>query len=259
LVAERVKKDQDAPPPAPRQSCSFVHCDRKWTRDGNIVVGHNTMQSYADVLPSVIEDILPRTDIAFFGKPARGGSTAAQTFHHGRRNRGSETTIGGFDGFDTNGIPEFARMRRATQDAGSIEAWCETMKRGNNGGYANAWLLGDVNTGEIARLELGLKYVGYEKKKDGYFLGSNVAEDRKILRLETEKNDTDIRASSIARRVRWKELMKQHAGRLTWNSPNALRPITQTCIGERCGPAAGPFAVISISIRTFRARGTRSV
>ena len=29
---------------------------------------------------------------------------------------------------------------------------------GNNGGYANDWLIGDRKTGEIARLELGLKH-----------------------------------------------------------------------------------------------------
>ena len=68
---------------------------------------------------------------------------------------GSETTIGGFHGFSEWGIPEFVRMRRATQDAGNIDEWCEIMKKGNNGGYANAWLLGDVNTREIARLGAG--------------------------------------------------------------------------------------------------------
>ena len=93
-------------------------------------------------------------------------------------------------------------MRRATQDANSLDAWSEIMKRGNNGGYANAWLIGNVNSKEIARLELGLRYVGYEKKRDGYFIGSNVAENRKILRHESERTDTDIRTSSVARRVR---------------------------------------------------------
>jgi len=29
------------------------------------------------------------------------------------------------------------------------------MKVQNNGGYANAWLIGDIKTNEIARLELG--------------------------------------------------------------------------------------------------------
>jgi hypothetical protein len=88
------------------------------------------------------------------------------------------------------------------------------MKKGNNGGYANAWLLGDVNTGEIARLELGLKYVGFERSKDGFFIGSNIAEDPHILRLETDTKDDDIRLSNVARRVRWKQLMKENAGKI---------------------------------------------
>ena len=66
-------------------------------------------------------------------------------------------------------------------------------EEGNNGGYANAWLLGDIKTGEIARLELGLKYVGFERTRDGFFTGSNVAENLKILRLESNVNETDIR------------------------------------------------------------------
>jgi hypothetical protein len=32
------------------------------------------------------------------------------------------------------------------------------MNIGNNGGYANDWLLGDRKTGEIARFEQGLKH-----------------------------------------------------------------------------------------------------
>ncbi len=42
--------------------------------------------------------------------------------------------------------------------------------------------------------------------------GSNVPEDRKLLKMETDRSDVDIRMSSIARRVRWKQLMKQNAG-----------------------------------------------
>ena len=127
---------------------------------------------------------------------------------------GSETTIGNFEHFSEKGIPEFVRMRRATQDAANIDQWCAIMKKGNNGGYANAWLVGDVQAGEIARLELGLKHIGFERTKDGFFIGSNIAEDPRILRLETSTKDDDIRLSSVARRVRWKQLMKENAGRI---------------------------------------------
>jgi hypothetical protein len=207
-------KDQPVPSAAP-ESCSSFVATGSWTRDGNVVLGHNTMQSYADVMPDVIEDIVPAHGHRILWQTTAGWIHSGTDFFITDAGlAGSETTIGGFEGFDTNGIPEFTRMRRATQDAGSIEEWCGIMKAGNNGGYANAWLLGDINTKEIARLELGLKYVGYEKKKDGYFIGSNVAEDRKILRLETDRKDTDIRASSVARRVRWKQLMKEYSGKI---------------------------------------------
>ena len=38
---------------------------------------------------------------------------------------GSETTIGGFHGFNEKAIPEFVRMRRATQDASTLDQWCD--------------------------------------------------------------------------------------------------------------------------------------
>ncbi len=210
-----LKKIKDQPVPEGRQSCSSFIATGRWTKDGNVVLGHNTMQGYEDVLPRIIEDIVPAHGHRILWQTSPGWIHSGTDFFITDAGLvGSETTIGEFDGFDTNGVPEFVRMRRATQDAGSMDEWCAGMKRGNNGGYANAWLLGDVNTKEIARLELGLKYVGYEKKCDGYFIGSNVAEDPKILRFETDSKETDIRASSIARRVRWKQLMKQYAGQI---------------------------------------------
>lgn len=210
-----LKKIKDAPPSPVRQSCSSFIATGAWTKDGGVVLGHNTMQSYADLMPKVIHDLAPSRGHRILWQTSAGWIHSGTDFFVTDAGLvGSETTIGSFEGFDTNGIPEFVRMRRATQDAGSLDAWCQIMKRGNNGGYANAWLLGDINTREIARLELGLKYIGYEKKRDGYFTGSNVAEDPKILRLETEKNETDIRNSSVARRVRWKQLMKQHEGKI---------------------------------------------
>jgi hypothetical protein len=66
-----------------------------------------------------------------------------------------------------------------------------------------------------ARLELGLKYIGFESTKDGYFAGSNVAENKPLLRLETERSETDIRKSAAARRVRWKQLLLENKGRIT--------------------------------------------
>jgi hypothetical protein len=197
------------------QSCSAFIATGSMTRDGGIVLGHNTMAAYYEAQPNVVIDIVPNKGNRILMQATPGWiHSGADFFVTGAGLVGAETTIGGFEGYDPDGVPEFSRMRRATQDARSIAEWCAIMKRGNNGGYANAWLLGDVNTGEIARLELGLTYVGYEATHDGCFTGSNIAESLKILRLETATRDTDIRESSVARRVRWKQLMAQHAGRI---------------------------------------------
>ncbi len=185
------------------------------TRDGNVVLGHNTMMDYEGALPNVVADIVPEHGHRILWQTQPGWIHSGTDFFITDAGLvGAETTIGAFEGFESNAVPEFVRMRRATQDAASIEEWCAAMRRGNNGGYANAWLLGDINTREIARLELGLKVVAFEKKRDGCFTGSNVAEDLKLLRFETNAKDTDIRDSCVARRVRWKQLMKQYAGRI---------------------------------------------
>ena len=204
----------ETPPPA-RESCSSFIATGSMTRDHNIVLGHNTMNRYVEVLANVVLDVLPEKGHRILMQATPGWIHSGTDFFVTDAGLvGSETTIGGFDSYETNGIPEFVRMRRATQDAGSIDDWCAVLKRGNNGGYANAWLLGDVRSGEIARLELGLKQVAFERKRDGVFLGSNIAEDRKLLVFETDANENDIRLSSIARRVRWKQLMAQSQGRI---------------------------------------------
>lgn len=213
--AKRLRDGSPAPAYGPKESCSSFIATGSFTADGNVVLGHNTMEDYCDVLPNVIEDIVPTHGHRILWQTSPGWIHSGTDFFITDAGLvGSETTIGGFDGFDTNGIPEFIRMRRATQDAGSLDEWCDIMKRGNNGGYANAWLLGDVNTKEIARLELGLKNIGFEKKRDGYFSGSNVAEDPKLLRYETSSDETDIRSSCVARRVRWKQLMQENKGKI---------------------------------------------
>ena len=212
---EELKKIKEGKVNPAHQSCSAFIATGSMTADGGVVLGHNTMQGYWIALPSVIIDIVPEKGHRILMQTYPGWIHSGTDFFITDAGLvGAETTIGAFEGFDPKGVPEFSRMRRATQDATNIDQWCAIMKRGNNGGYANAWLLGDANTREIARLELGLKYVGFEKKRDGYFVGSNVAEDLKILRFETTDHETDIRETEVARRVRWKQLMAQNAGRI---------------------------------------------
>lgn len=202
-------------PEDPKVACSSFIATGSWTKGGGVVLGHNTMTSYTTADCNVVLEIVPRRGHRILMQGSPGWVHSGTDFFVTDAGLvGSETTIGGFHGFDEKGIPEFVRMRRATQDASSIDEWCAIMRKGNNGGYANAWLVGDANTGEIARLELGLRHVGFERTKDGYYTGSNVAENVKILRLETDTEETDIRNSDVARRVRWQQLMKENRGRI---------------------------------------------
>ena len=105
----------------------------------------------------------------------------------------TETTITQFEGWDPKGKPEFMRSRKALQYANSIDDYVRIIKEGNNGGYANDWLIGDRKTGEIAYLELGLKNTPLWRTKDGYFVSSNFARDPKLIHEETSGFDPERR------------------------------------------------------------------
>jgi hypothetical protein len=126
----------------------------------------------------------------------------------------TETTITQFEGWNPDGKAEFVRARKALQYADSIDAYVRIMQDGNNGGYANDWLLGDRKTGEIAQLELGLSKTGLWRSNDGYFVGSNWARDPEVIRLDTRFDPANLETSPNARRVRWEQLMAQNRGKL---------------------------------------------
>jgi len=107
------------------------------------------------------------------------------------------------------------RSRKAMQYAGSIDEYVDIIKDGNNGGYANDWLIGDRKTGEIAYLELGLKNTPMWRTRDGYFVSSNFARDPKLIAAETpDFRPDDLSLSENARRVTWEKKMTEAKGRI---------------------------------------------
>ena len=199
-----------------RPGCSAFVAAGDATADGKIVMAHNSWIGYpAGRFCNIIVDIVPESGHRILMQswgPCLYSAT--DFFITGAGLVGAETTIGSFEGYDPKGVPVFVRARKAMQYAESIDEWAEIMVEKNNGAYANSWLLGDTKTGEIARFELGLRHHAIEKKKNGYFTGSNVAEDVKILREETGASYDDIRDCRVARRVRWEQLMKEHYGKI---------------------------------------------
>ena len=196
--------------------CSAFVATGKYTRDGRPVIGHNNWTSYASGERwNIIFDIRPSggSRILMDGQP--GLIHSADDFGiNGIGIAITETTISGFSGFDPKGIPEFVRARKAMQYATTIDEFADIMKYGNNGGYANTWLVADVRSNEIASLELGLKNVTLQRTRDGFFVGSNFAADAKLTREETNFDVTDRSGSANARHERWLALMEQYKGRI---------------------------------------------
>src|SRR5581483_9161172 len=100
------------------------------------------------------------------------------------------------------------------QYAGSIDDYARIMREGNNGGYANNWLVADRKTDEVASLELGLKNTPLLRTRDGFFVGSNFAADPKLTKEETQFDPNDKGASDNARHARWLALMAQYKGKI---------------------------------------------
>jgi hypothetical protein len=126
----------------------------------------------------------------------------------------TETTITQFKGFDSTKIPEFSRARKSAQYANSIDDVIKIFTTGNNGGYANDWLIGDTKTNEVAKLELGLKDYQIWRSKDTAMIGSNFASDPKLIADETTFSTKDSTTSPNARKRRMEQLVTDYKGKL---------------------------------------------
>jgi hypothetical protein len=205
------------PTHAPRYGhCSAFVATGSWTKDHQIVMAHNNWTTYVEgVRWNIIFDIVPQQGYRILMDGFPGVIASDDDF--GVNSAGiliTETTITNFHGWNANGKPEFVRARKAMQYAHSIDDYVKIMLDGNNGGYANDWLLGDRKTGEIARFELGLKHSKVWRSKDGYFAGSNFPSDPALTRDETTFDPDNPANSANARHVRWDQLMQANKGKI---------------------------------------------
>jgi hypothetical protein len=198
------------------ERCSAFVATGSYTKDGKVIIAHNDWTSYLDGARwTIIFDIVPISGQRILMDGFPGAIHSADDF--GINAAGimiTETTISHFSGYDPNGIPEFIRARKAMQYATSIDDFARIMKTGNNGGYANTWLVADRKTNEIASLELGLKNVTLLRTADGYFVGSNFPSDPKLVKEETNFDVKDMANSANARHLRWEQLMAEYKGKI---------------------------------------------
>lgn len=197
--------------------CSAFIATGSYTADGNVVVAHNSFSPFeVGSYVNVILDVVPDTGHPFIMQAQPGFIHSFTDFYvSNRRFIITETTIGGFNAYDPSGVPEFVRIRRAAQYAESLDDITAILLEGNNGGYANTWLAGDIETREIMRLELGLKFHKVDKTTDGAFAGFNAPLDPRIRNFECSNSGfADVRRHQGARQVRIPQLLEEYKGRL---------------------------------------------
>ena len=198
--------------------CSAFMATGDYTKDGKIVLAHNTFDDFiTGQYTNVILDmhctssghrLLMQTSPGFMWS----GTDFAISSHGIVM---TETTIGGFVPYENN-YPISCRIRKAMQYGTTLDECVKILLDGNSGDYANSWMFGDIRTNEILRIELGLKYHNIERTKSGYFVGFNATYDPRIRNLECVNSGfDDIRRHQGARRVRLTELMEENKGKLT--------------------------------------------
>jgi hypothetical protein len=199
-----------------KDRCSAFIAVGDWTEDGKIVVAHNSFTDFIDgQYSNIILDLNPSNGSRFIMQTSPCWIWSGTDFFVTDKGIiGTETTIGGFKAYEKK-IPVAYRIRKAMQYGESLDDYTKILLDGNSGDYANSWLFGDINTNEIMRIELGLKYNNIERTKNGFFIGFNAPYDPKIRNLECENSGMyDIRRHQGARLVRLNDLMDKHKGKI---------------------------------------------
>jgi hypothetical protein len=208
------KKEGKSPTTHAPGNCSAFIATGSFTKDGRIVMGHNAWTNYVvGARWNIIFDLKPEQGQRILMDGLPGVIVSDDDF--GVNAAGimvTETTITQFEGWESSGKAEFVRARKALQYSRSIDDFVKIMLEGNNGGYANDWLIGDNKTGEIALLELGLKNHTLKRTKDGCFYGANFPDSPKLTREETKFDPTKKESSPNARKARWQQLTAEKKG-----------------------------------------------
>lgn len=200
---------------APAYCSAFVAVGSA-TADGGIVMAHNNWTEY--ILGqrwNVVLDIVPAAGHRLIMDAMPGYIHSGDDFVINASGLlYTETTMAQYKGFREEGRPEFARARKAAQYGANIDDFVRIMTTDNNGAYANDWLVADLNAGEIARVEVGLKSHRVWRTKDGYYVGANFPVGEQVIAEETTFDPKNLKQSVCVRRTRWEQLMEDNKGKI---------------------------------------------
>jgi len=202
-----------------KSKCSAFIATGDATQHGIIVMAHNTHTDYVDgQLQNVILYITPSRGYPFVMQCSAGNiASGTDWFLCSSGIMGCETTIYGTNYKPIFGSPFFCRIRRAMQYGKTLDDYVDIMLKNNAGDYACSWLLGNTNTNEIARFEIGLKEHSIQKTFHGVYYGMNSTIDNHLRTTETNDHDIyNITTTTGARRLRMNQLLNnQYYGKIS--------------------------------------------
>ena len=197
-----------------KRGCSAFVAAGNATKDGGVVIGHETWCSYigADTNYFMI-NVKPTKGYEFSMQVMPGLIWSVEDWYMNRAGLAvAETTLGAGP-YDDTGKPLFVRIREAVQYSYSIDDFVRRMTYKNNGAYSCDWLVADAKTGEIAILELGLDEWALKRTFNGFYGSCNIAWDEDVRKEQNAGEFTED--GSYARWVRWRELKEEWWGRVT--------------------------------------------
>jgi hypothetical protein len=221
------KPAPDAPKPEAKHHCSAFAATGPATADGKIVFGHITMWSlYPSAHFNVWLDVTPEKGHRVVMQTYPGGIFSGLDYYISSSGLMlTETTIDQTR-FNSEGTPLANRARRAVQYATTVDEMVKELSTGNNGLYTNEWLIGDVNTNEIAMFELGTDAQRLWRSSknewvlpgtEGFYWGCNNTKDRKV-QLDTVASvlgrPEDVTWRPADRDKAWLSLFRRHQGKV---------------------------------------------
>jgi hypothetical protein len=192
-----------------KRCSAFIACGNA-TKDGKIVMAHNTHSDYATgPLANIVMRIEPSTGHCFVMQTYAGYiASGTDWFLCDTGIIGCETTISDIKYQPQFGTPYFCRIREAMQYGETLDEYTEIMLKNNAGDYPCSWLFGDIRRNQIMLCEIGLTKSNIQTTTDGIFYGMNSALDFELRTLETtDQTFNDLGESSGARNARLDALL----------------------------------------------------
>jgi hypothetical protein len=258
LEGVKWKEPQPQAKPQPGgEHCSAFVATGPATADGKVVFGHITMFGlYQSNFYNVWLDVKPAKGHRFVMCSFPGGIHSGMDYYLNAAGiLISETTIAQTR-LNVDGWTCAARIRKAIQYAGTIDEAVAILVKDGNGLYTNEWLLADINTNEIAMLELGThKHKLWRSSKGewfgntpGFYWGCNNAKDVNV-RLETVPSAKGKPASVVFvpqdRDVKWQELYQKHKGKI--GTEFALEALTNPVLARHPGSLDAKFTTAALA------------